>query len=63
MGLVNTIFTVFLFVAFIGIVLWAYSGKRKKDFDEAARLPFSGDHTHPEGEGDKTEHKDNGERR
>lgn len=35
--------TVTAFVTFIGIVLWAYSGKRKADFDEAARLPFAGD--------------------
>ena len=30
--------TVLLLVVFIAIVAWAYSGKRKKDFDEAARL-------------------------
>lgn len=27
-----------LLVAFIGMVFWAYSGKRKKDFTEAASL-------------------------
>ena len=53
MGLLNTIFTVFLFVAFIGIVIWAYSSKRKPDFDEAAQLPFTGDNIRPEGEQDK----------
>ncbi len=36
-------FTVVLLVVFIGIVLWAYSGRRKKDFDEAAQLPFRGE--------------------
>jgi len=35
--------TVAAFVTFIGIVLWAYSGKRKAAFDEAAQLPFAGD--------------------
>lgn len=35
--------TVLAFVAFIGIVFWAYSRKRKRDFDAAARLPFSGE--------------------
>jgi len=35
--------TVLLLVAFIGIVVWAYSGARKKDFDEAARLPLEDD--------------------
>jgi cytochrome c oxidase cbb3-type subunit 4 len=33
--------TVFMLVAFIGLVLWAYSGKRKQSFDEAANLPFA----------------------
>ena len=33
--------TVVLMVAFIGIVVWAYSKKRKKSFDEAANLPFA----------------------
>lgn len=28
-------------VAFIGIVVWAYSKKRKKSFDDAANLPFA----------------------
>lgn len=32
--------TVLLLVVFVGIVIWAYSGARKKDFDEASRLPL-----------------------
>lgn len=39
----HSIWTVIVFVVFIGIVLWAYSGRRKKDFDEAARLPLDDD--------------------
>jgi cytochrome c oxidase cbb3-type subunit 4 len=35
--------TVLAFIAFIGIVLWAYSRRRKEAFDEAARLPFTED--------------------
>jgi cytochrome c oxidase cbb3-type subunit 4 len=35
--------TAALFVTFIGIVIWAYSSTRKKDFDEAARLPLDDD--------------------
>ena len=35
--------TVVLFVTFIGIVLWAWSSKRKRDFDEAARLALEDD--------------------
>lgn len=38
--------TVVLFVAFIGIVVWAYSRGRKKSFDEAANLPFADDEKH-----------------
>ncbi len=33
--------TAFLMVAFIGLVIWAYSSKQKKSFDEAANLPFA----------------------
>lgn len=35
--------TIFAMIAFIGVVLWAYSSYKKKDFDEAAQLPFSDD--------------------
>ena len=34
-------FTVVMIVLFVAIVLWAYSRKRKKDFDEAAHLPLN----------------------
>ncbi len=39
----HSIWTVIVFIVFIGIVLWAYSGRRKKDFDEAARLVLDDD--------------------
>ena len=29
-----------LLVIFIGIVVWAWSGRRKRDFDEAAHMPL-----------------------
>ncbi|WP_285275118.1 cbb3-type cytochrome oxidase subunit 3 [Halopseudomonas bauzanensis] len=35
--------TIFAMVAFIGIVIWAYSSYKMKDFDEAAQLPFADD--------------------
>lgn len=35
--------TPLLLLIFLGIVVWAYSGKRKKGFDEAARLPLDDD--------------------
>jgi cytochrome c oxidase cbb3-type subunit 4 len=34
------LFTLILMIAFLAIVFWAWSGKRKKEFDEAARLPL-----------------------
>jgi len=33
--------TVMLLVSFIGLCFWAYSGRRKHEFDEAASLPFA----------------------
>jgi cytochrome c oxidase cbb3-type subunit 4 len=35
--------TVFAFVFFIAVVFWAWSGKRKKSFDEAARMALDDD--------------------
>lgn len=46
----RVVFAVLAFIAFIGIVFWAYSRKRKRDFDEAARLPFSGEGFPSEGD-------------
>lgn len=33
--------TVLCMMAFIAVVLWAYSDRKHKDFDEAANLPFA----------------------
>jgi len=38
--------TVVLLLIFVGIVVWAYSKRRKKSFDEAANLPFADDERH-----------------
>ena len=38
--------TAILMIAFIGIVFWAYSKRRKKSFDEAANLPFADEDRH-----------------
>ncbi len=35
--------TVLAMIAFLSMFLWAYSSKRKKDFEEAACLPFADD--------------------
>lgn len=42
--LFHSIWTILMVVTFVGIVLWAYSGKRKAAFDEAARLPLEDEH-------------------
>ncbi|MES2820039.1 MAG: cbb3-type cytochrome c oxidase subunit 3 [Pseudomonadota bacterium] len=44
-GTIRGIGTALVFIAFIGLVLWAYSSKRKSNFDEAANLPFADDPT------------------
>ncbi len=40
---IRSVLTVIMFVTFLGIVFWAYSGRRKREFDEAAQLPFDED--------------------
>ena len=35
--------TILVMIVFIGICLWAFSGRKKKDFDDAANLPFEDD--------------------
>jgi cytochrome c oxidase cbb3-type subunit IV len=40
--------TVILLGCFIGIIIWAYSGHRRKAFDEAANLPFADEKLHAE---------------
>ena len=41
--LIDSVWTIVVMVVFIGIVLWAWSGKRAQAFDEAANLPFTED--------------------
>ena len=38
----RVVVTVVSFLVFVGIAVWAFSRRRKRDFDEAARLPFTG---------------------
>lgn len=40
---VRGIVTVVALLVFIGIVAWAWSGRNKARFEEAARLPFEQD--------------------
>ncbi len=39
----RSIVTVLAFLTFLGIVAWAWSGRRRAAFDEAANLPFTED--------------------
>jgi cytochrome c oxidase cbb3-type subunit 4 len=39
----RSLMTVLAFVSFLGIVLWAYSGRTRRRFEEAAQLPFAED--------------------
>ena len=39
----RTIVTAVSFIAFIGVVVWAYNKKQKAQFDEAANIPFLDD--------------------
>ena len=43
----RSIVTLLLFVAFIGIVAWAWSRRNQSRFDEAARLLFAGESGEP----------------
>jgi cytochrome c oxidase cbb3-type subunit 4 len=45
-GTIHSIWTVLLFTCFIGIVIWAYSKRRKPAFDEAANLVFADEEKH-----------------
>ncbi|MFT5781586.1 MAG: cytochrome c oxidase cbb3-type subunit 4 [Pseudomonas sp.] len=42
-GTLRGLGTILVVVAFTCVALWAYSGKRKASFDEAANLPFAND--------------------
>jgi cytochrome c oxidase cbb3-type subunit 4 len=47
MGIVRGLITLILFLLFIGLFAWTWSRRRKKDFDEAARLPLDDDQQPP----------------
>jgi len=44
-NIIRSAITLLCFAAFLAIVVWAWSGKRKAAFDEAANLPFADDAT------------------
>ncbi len=39
----RSLVTLLSFIAFIGVVLWAWSGKNRDRFQQAAMLPFAYD--------------------
>ena len=47
-AMVHSVWTLLMFLLFVGIVAWAWSSKRRRDFDEAARLPLEDDQTSAE---------------
>ena len=40
LSLIATVSTVMVTITFVAIVIWAWSGKRKQSFEDAANLPF-----------------------
>lgn len=40
---IRSLVTALGLILFVAICIWAWSRRRRADFDEAARLPFSGD--------------------
>ncbi len=39
-GTASGVMTAILIIVFIGIIAWAYSSRRRRDFEEAARIPL-----------------------
>lgn len=48
-GTFQGIATILAMVAFLGVCWWAFGSHKKKDFDEAANLPFADED--PDGDG------------
>ena len=42
-GIVRGVATLLAMLAFVGVCLWAYSRRRREQFDEAANLPLEED--------------------
>lgn len=40
MSLFHSIWTLLLLLIFVGIVIWAWSRRQKKRFEDAANIPF-----------------------
>lgn len=46
-GTLRGLGTLMVLIAFVAVVIWAFSSKRKKSFDEAANLPFADEQNDP----------------
>ncbi|MFK8014469.1 MAG: cbb3-type cytochrome oxidase subunit 3 [Gammaproteobacteria bacterium] len=42
-GVIRGVLTAIVFAAFMGLVFWAYSGRRESEFGAAAQLPLEDD--------------------
>ena len=40
-GMIRGLGTLVVMVAFVGLTLWVYSPRRKREFDDATLLPFA----------------------
>jgi cytochrome c oxidase cbb3-type subunit 4 len=45
LNLLRAVTTVLAFVAFVGVVAWAWSRRRRDEFEQAANLPLEEDDT------------------
>ena len=50
LAMFHSFWTVGALIIFVGIIFWAFSKRRHKDFEEAARLPLEDDQ--PNGKND-----------
>ncbi|MBZ9539271.1 cbb3-type cytochrome c oxidase subunit 3 [Modicisalibacter tunisiensis] len=57
-GTFRGVMTLLIMIAFLGVVAWAFSRRRRDDFDEASRLPFADDDEAPDRVRDKPEDND-----
>jgi cytochrome c oxidase cbb3-type subunit 4 len=48
-GTLRGLATLLALLAFLGVVWWAWSGRQKQRFDEAARMPLEDDNGKNEG--------------
>lgn len=42
-AIIGSIFTVIVFIAFVGVLYWAFTSRNKARFDEAANIIFEDD--------------------